>query len=224
MMIGYHCCYDLTYLKIIPFNFYNHPFWLGFRTLIVTLFITIMGISLYLATANGIAYNRFLKRLMLILGSAALITIVTLILFRERYIFFGILHFITLASVLGLLFRRFFWINLIIGFSIFLIHLTVKHPGFDHPFLQWIGLMTHKPATEDYVPLIPWFGLVLIGIAIGKHFHQPGWFRKPSPTIWELRLAFLGQHSLLIYLLHQPLLLGGILIIKQLSEKLLTFG
>jgi len=71
--------------------------------------------------------------------------------------------------------------------------------------------MTHKPPTEDYVPLLPWFGVVMLGVFAGPPMHRLASRLQPYcavPTVKWLALA--GRHSLLIYLLHQPLLLGGL--------------
>jgi len=208
LMIFYHFCYDLNYLQIMAFDFYHHPFWLGSRTLIISLFIGIVGISLYLATKRGLRVPAFGKRLAILIGVALLISIVSFIIFHERFIFFGILHFIAVASVVGLLFLRWFWFNIISGISLLIIGFNVQHSWFDQDILQWIGLMTYKPPTEDYVPLLPWFGIVLLGIALGKYLHNNGFIYQPIHSLWGRQLAWMGQHSLLIYILHQPILLG----------------
>ncbi len=209
LMIFYHFCYDLNYLQIVSFDFFHHPFWLNLRTLIVALFVGIVGMSLHLATINGLRLQAFMKRLIILLGCAVLISIVSFILFHERFIFFGILHFIALASLIGLLFSRMFLFNLICGFLIIGFS-HFQHSFFNQDILQWIGLMTYKPATEDYVPLVPWFGVVLLGMALGKYLHFGGHLHQPIQSVWGQRLATMGQHSLLIYMLHQPILLGGL--------------
>jgi uncharacterized membrane protein len=215
LMIIYHFCYDLNYFKMVAFDFSHQPVWLSFRAVIVTLFVGIVGISLHLATANGLKFHAFIKRLMILLCCAILISIISAVLFKTRFIFFGILHFIALASVLGLLFIRWFWFNLLGGLSLLVIGIKMQHPWFNHPILQWVGLMTYKPPTEDYVPLLPWFGIILLGLFVGKILHQQGyWYRQVSSS-WVPRLAVIGQHSLLIYLVHQPLLMGGLLIVQQ---------
>jgi uncharacterized membrane protein len=79
---------------------------------------------------------------------------------------------------------------------------------FDHRAWGWLGFMTAKPITEDYVPLFPWIGVMLIGIAAG-HALVRNDFRAVAPFA---RLpgvfAWLGRHSLAVYMLHQPLLIG----------------
>jgi len=109
-------------------------------------------------------------------------------------------------------FLRWLWFNFICGISLIVIGLTIQHSFFDQKILQWIGLMTHKPATEDYVPFLPWFGVLLLGMALGKYLHLGGYLYAKKIR-WGRQLIWMGQHSLLIYMLHQPILLGGLWIL-----------
>ena len=133
-------------------------------------------------------------------------------MFGARFVFFGVLHFIAVASVLGLLFLRFDWINLLFGIGLIVFAGTNTFSWFDQVGWRWIGLMTHKPATEDYVPLLPWFGVVLIGVFIAKRLLRLAWIPSLEHSLTDSRLvrilAFSGQRSLWIYLVHQPLLIG----------------
>ena len=227
LMFVYHFMFDLHYYKIVTIDFNNDPVWLGLRTLIVGLFLGVMGISLHLATANGLNQRAYVRRLLQVAGCAALVSASSYMMFPKSMIFFGILHFIAAASVLGLLFYRGFLINLCAGVALIILGLTVQHPWFDQPGWQWIGLMTHKPITEDYVPLLPWFGVVLLGLFVGKWiFPSPplnglaGTLSGLSASLgknlaqWQGKtrfsrlLAFGGRHSLPIYMLHQPVFLA----------------
>ena len=133
-------------------------------------------------------------------------------MFPQTYIFFGILHFIFVASVIGLAFLRFTWLNLLIGSALVVLGATLKFLLFDQPQWQWIGMMTHKPFTEDYVPLLPWFGIVLIGMFFARRAQARGWFEKFAAIEFDnpiaKLLAFAGRHSLIIYILHQPIFIG----------------
>lgn len=212
LMAAYHFCFDLNYFSFTHFNFNYDPFWLGFRALILSLFLGLAGISLVLATANSFNLRRYFRRLAWLAACATLVSISSRMLFPNSWIFFGVLHFILLASILGLAFLRLHWTNLLLGSGLIFLGLTVQHPLFDHPWLQWFGLMTYKPLTEDYVPLLPWFGIVLLGMFLGKLcLHSDtgkrlsGWQSDQPAT---KLLAFAGRHGLLIYMLHQPVLLG----------------
>lgn len=212
LMVGYHLCFDLNYFQLAAFDFYHSPFWLNARATIVTLFLLLVGISLHLATANGLRLASFLRRLGLLASCAALVSAASYSMFPASGIFFGVLHFIALASLLGLLFTRFYGANLIVGMAWIAAGLLAQHSWFDQPWANWIGFMTHKPVTEDYVPLFPWFGVVLLGLYLGKTLSLRGDWRKlanrqpGSPPARLLNWA--GKHSLAIYMLHQPVLLG----------------
>lgn len=212
MMFSYHFSFDLHYYGFIEQNFYSGTFWVYYRTLIVSLFLLLVGVSLHLATAKGIKAKSYFRRLGLLLFFAGLVSVISYIQFSERMIFFGILHFIAAASVLGLAFSRFYWFNLLFGSALIILGLNVQHAFFNQPLLQWFGLMTHKPFTEDYVPLLPWFGIVLIGLFLGKFIYQ--YNSLPKFKSWSSEqpairtLMFAGKHSLLIYMLHQPIFMG----------------
>lgn len=212
LMVFYHFCYDLTYFHLAQFDFYRGPFWLNLRTLIVSLFLGLVGVSLVLAADHGINKRRYFKRLGLLVLFALAITISSYFMFPGRTIVFGILHFIAFASVAGLLFVRWPMASLVMGVGIIVLAQIFQHRIFDQAWLHWLGLMTHKPATEDYVPVIPWFGVVLIGIFLGHCLQRrPGLqfvrtFQLHGTLAGGLALA--GRHSLLIYMLHQPILLG----------------
>ena len=212
MMFVFHFSFDLTYFGFTQQNFYHDPFWLNFRTVIVSTFLTVMGISLYLAHHQQFKRRRYLRRLLVLAACAALVSLSSYFMFPRSMIFFGILHFITAASVLGLLFLRYYWLNLILGVVLIIAGTLIKLPLFDHPGLQWLGMMTHKPVTEDYVPLLPWFGCVLLGIFAANWAYT----RENLPALWTWpgknpiasSLRFAGRHSLIIYMLHQPVFIG----------------
>jgi uncharacterized membrane protein len=90
---------------------------------------------------------------------------------------------------------------------------TVQLPLLDQPWLNWIGMMTHKPATEDYVPLFPWLGVVLIGVAVGSLLPRMQRTLAAGDRIAPRWLAWVGRHSLVIYLAHQPILVGALRVV-----------
>ncbi len=212
LMVFYHFCYDLVYFRLASFDFSRDPFWLSLRTLIVSLFLGLVGVSLVLAAEHGINQPRYFKRLGLLVLFALAITLNSYYMFPGRTIVFGILHFIAFASVAGLLFVHWPRTSLVVGVGLIGLNQVFQHRFFDQAWIHWVGLMTHRPATEDYVPVIPWFGVVLIGIFLGHRLQRDTvlqfvrtWHRQ---TALARGLALAGRHSLLIYILHQPLLFG----------------
>lgn len=212
MMFVFHFTFDLRFYNVVNIDFINDPFWKNFRFVIVSSFLILVGISLHLATRNGLNQRRYYRRLLMITGYALLVTLGSYLMFPESFIYFGILHFIAVASVLGLWFTRFYWANIFTGIAIVIAANLFHNTIFNQIWLQWIGFMTHLPYTEDYVPLAPWFGMVLIGIFLGKLiFNQqdePAFLSRPIHNPVARLLAFGGRHSLHIYILHQPVFLG----------------
>jgi uncharacterized membrane protein len=142
-----------------------------------------------------------------------LVTAGSYIMFPQSYIYFGILHFIAIASLLALPLAGLGPWNLAIGVGALAAGNLLSHPLFDQAPLHWIGLMTYKPATEDYVPLLPWFGVVAFGLYAGQYLAQRNlrWIDAATPSA----LAWLGRHSLFIYMVHQPILIGLIWLARQ---------
>lgn len=209
LMVIFHFCFDLSYYGLADFDFYSEPFWLHFRTIILSSFLLIMGISFALANADNFNRQQYLRRLGILIASALLISISTWLTFGDRFIFFGVLHFIAVASAVGLLFVHAGRFNLLAGVALIAFANLNQFAWFDQTGWRWIGLMTYKPGTEDYVPLLPWFGVVLIGMYLSpmvNHLAQK-YLTTPQLPLGNT-LALAGRHSLIIYLVHQPLLMG----------------
>lgn len=206
LMFIYHFSFGLSQIGYLKINFSTDFFWISFRALIVFLFLALVGIGLYLASKNKLNLLSYLKRLLLLLVYSSLITLLSQAIRPNYYVFFGILHLIFISSILGLIFVRFYWSNLIVGLTTigcgYFIHLT----SLDHPRMQWIGMNTAKPVTDDYAPLLPWFGLVLIGIFIGKTLFDRYHFE--SLNNWQAKhwltklISWAGRYSIHIYFIH----------------------
>ncbi|MDO8206255.1 MAG: heparan-alpha-glucosaminide N-acetyltransferase [Gallionella sp.] len=208
LMIAYHASFDLNYHGWIHQDFNNSSFWLAARAGIVSQFLLLVGISLVLNVQRADAAS-FWRRQAKLLAACIAVTLGSYLMFPRSFIFFGILHFILLASLLGRLCVRFHYINLLGALLVLLAGIFYSNPLFNAPALQWLGFMTYKPFTEDYVPFFPWFGVVLAGILLGRlMIAKSAWFIGHQPANWARPLALAGRHSLVIYLLHQPVLLG----------------
>ncbi|MDZ7656471.1 MAG: heparan-alpha-glucosaminide N-acetyltransferase [Sulfurimicrobium sp.] len=220
MMVAFHFCFDLNFFHLASFDFYRDAFWLNLRAFIVTLFLLIVGISFHLANGNGFRAGPFLRRLGMLACCAAAVSAGSYAIFPASGIFFGVLHFIALASVLGLMFLPLHLANLVLGIAAIAAGLSLENAWFDQPWMSWIGFTTHKPISEDYVPLFPWFGVVLLGLYLGKTLSIRGIWKKladwqPGSAPARL-LCKAGKHSLAIYILHQPALLGILYIANKL--------
>jgi uncharacterized membrane protein len=207
-MIAYHFTFDLRYFGAVRADFENDPFWLGARVAIVSSFLLLVGVSLVLAREFNVPTARFARRVALIALCALAATLGSYVVFPERFIYFGILHCIAVASVLARPLAGRPQLALALGAAAITAGLVLSHPFFDTRAASWIGFNTVKPPTEDFVPLFPWFGVVLLGIALGH-----GLVRRDFAPVALLAqapkaLRWLGRHSLVVYMLHQPVLLG----------------
>ena len=208
-MALYHGSWDLTYLGLADFDLFGDPLWLAARTGILGSFLILSGLSLVLAAEGGIDRRRFLRRFALLVLAAAGVSAVSVVMFPDSPIVFGVLHHMAVASLLGLALLRLPWPwLLLLGVAVIALGKTVVLPLFDEPWLRWIGLMTFEPESNDYVPLFPWFGGFLFGMALGRLW-RPGPARTPGGAVGR-GFAWAGRHSLAVYLLHQPVLFSSL--------------
>jgi uncharacterized membrane protein len=212
-MVVYHFSWDLGNFGFIAADVGRDLGWVIFARLIAGSFLFLVGVSLVLSTRHGLDRTRFLTRLCLIVAGAIAVSLVTWIVTPDNFVFFGILHSIAVASILGLAFIHVpAPVTAITSVAWFLIWWFISHPLFDEPALLWVGLGTVPPQTNDYVPIFPWFGVVLAGMALTKLALTDRAGRKPvtdrlsRPAPWWLVWA--GRNSLAIYLIHQPVLYG----------------
>jgi uncharacterized membrane protein len=105
----------------------------------------------------------------------------------------------------------------VLGLICLLLPTWASHPFFDSRWTNWVGLVTRKPITEDYVPLLPWLGMVLWGLAAGAWIlaRQPALLAGPLPGAVR-PLAVLGRWSLSFYMVHQPVLIGALMLVATM--------
>ena len=152
-------------------------------------------------------------------GSALIITVGTYFAFPDSSIFFGILHNIAAASLVGLLFLRApAAVTLLAAAAAFILPQYVQSELFNVKWLAWIGFSTFPPRSNDYVPLLPWLAPFLGGIAVSQFVTPRGWldrFREPSSP--RNIVASAGRHSLAFYLIHQPVLIGIVYVLSLIA-------
>jgi uncharacterized membrane protein len=213
-MAAFHFGFDLNHFGYLEprQNFYRDPLWTWQRVCIVSTFLLCAGIGQAAAHEAGQSSERFWKRWAQVAGCAVLVSVGSAVMFPKSWISFGVLHGIALmlivlrwAAPLGA------WLWPLGLLAIVLPH-VVQDPFFDTRWTNWVGLVTRKPVTEDWVPLLPWLGVMLWGFAAGRWLlaHRRAWLAGGVPA--PLRpLATLGRWPLSFYLLHQPVLIGGLL-------------
>jgi uncharacterized membrane protein len=212
MMVAYHFCYNLSWMNWTQWRLLETPGWIIWRTCIVTTFLFIAGISFNL-------HRQFWRRWGQIVAAALLVSAASFSFAGERFIYFGILHFIAVGLLITRLCQPLAVWNMALGLLVVVVGLSYQNPQFNTPFLNWIGFASAKPNTEDYVPLFPWLGVLLFGMGLGARWQQsptflPNFISKGLawvPVQASQFLQFLGRWPLSIYLLHQPILLGVML-------------
>lgn len=224
-VVLFHIVWDLEFTGIIS-GVAQHQIWLLFGRSLAATFMFLVGVSLVLAHNDTIHIKAFTRRLLTIALYASAITLVTRFVFPNSFIYFGILHAIAAATLLGVPFLR-ANASVLLGAAVILLILpsVVDTPAFNTRWLAWIGFAERPPPSNDFVPIFPWVGITLLGMVSAKLFP----FRRDrnSAAMPETQsslariLVWMGNRSLPIYLLHQPILLS---LIIPLSWLLSTQG
>ena len=212
-MAAYHLGWDLADFRLaspdLPFT---PPMRLLSHT-VADVFLALVGVSLALAHRKGFNQRAFWRRLAVVAGAAALVTVATFIPFPGMGVWFGILHCIAVASLIaGPFVTGPAWASLAVGLAAIAAPFLFRSTLFDPPWLLWLGLGEALPNTVDWYPLLPWAGVVFLGLALAR---TDGAIRKlTSPERWRAASSaaratcFAGRHSLPIYLVHQPVFFG----------------
>ena len=212
-MAIYHFTWDLEHFSYVEHGLTGSGGWRIFARTIASSFLFLVGVSLVLAHGRQIRWRSFLKRLSQVAAGALAVTIVTLFATPNSFVYFGILQQIVVASLLGLLFLRLpWWLTAVAAVLAVALPHFVASPLLDPKWLNWIGLFRTPPVSNDFVPIFPFFGAVLAGIAVSRFSLDHRVFDRLRMLNDRLRalnpLGALGRHSLLFYLLHQPILYG----------------
>ena len=223
MMVVYHLLFDLSALAGYDIDVVT-GFWRLWARVTASLFITLVGVSLTLsltrarqAAPAAPLFGKFLRRGLEVFGCGLLVTAATAILYPSEVVTFGILHFIGTGIVLAFPFLGLKWLNLPLGLACLVLGRLIEGATLPFPWLWWLGLPPAGYSTFDYFPLFPSFGLILLGVWAGellypahvRHFPLPDLSATPPARL----LGTLGRHSLLIYLIHQPLLMGALMLL-----------
>jgi uncharacterized membrane protein len=209
-MFAFHLTWDLSYFGYMDSQFVFERAFSVFGDTIGSAFLGIAGASLVLAHAPTFRAHAYMRHLAMIVAAAAAVTLATYIFIPGGFIFFGILHCIAFASLIALPFLFLPWwaAALAATLAIAAPRLFVS-PIFDAPAWWWTGLSTFEPRTNDYRPILPWLGVLLCGLAlmkIGDRFALREFLARWQPrNLFTRGVVLGGQHSLTIYLVHQPI-------------------
>jgi len=229
-MTVFHFCFDLNQFGYIRQDFHHAPLWTWQRTCIVSLFLFCAGIGQAIALGQGQSWPRFWRRWLQILGCAMLVTASSWWMYPQSFIYFGVLHGMAVLLILVRLTTH--WGGWL--WPLGALAIAAKFAGayaletatlapltavFNSPALNWIGLITRLPVTEDYVPLLPWLGLIWWGAATGNWLMRGGMRHLTRTLPATLNpLASLGRWSLSYYMLHQPVLIGALMALAWLAK------
>ena len=222
LMIIFHFIYDLNHFSIIYYKLWEGPFAYT-SSIVASIFVLLVGVSLtinYNKKRNQMSQKEIQKNWVIrgtkLFSLGLLITVISFIIIPDRFVIFGILHCIGISIILSIPFITFTWHNLLFGSILIGSGLYLRLLSFDFSWLIPIGFLPPKYYTIDYFPLLPWFGVVLIGISLGHYLYPKGQRRYHIPDIpikgFNQKICFMGRHSLQIYFLHQPVLISIILI------------
>jgi uncharacterized membrane protein len=222
-MAVFHFLFDLNHYGYLQprHSFHHDALWVSQRTVIVSLFLFCAGLGVAVAQAQGQSWARFWRRWAQVAGCAVLVTASSYWMYPKSFIYFGVLHgMAVMLLILRLSAARWrgsdalWWLAgaMVLALAWAAPALVQSDPRltvFNERWLNWIGLISHKPITEDYVPLLPWLGLMLWGFAGTRWVlrHRPTWLAGPLPPGGRA-LAVLGTWSLSYYMLHQPVMIG----------------
>jgi uncharacterized membrane protein len=189
------------------------PQWVFIARSILAVFLFLVGVGLVLGHGNGIRWRGFWRRWLFVVAGALIITAATYFVFPQSFVYFGVLHAIALFSLLGLAFVLTpLWLPIVVAAVVIALPFFHSDPLFNEKAWSWLGFWQVPPPTNDLVPVFPWFGAVLLGIIAARLVLASGLATRLAAIALSGRLprllAFLGRWSLLIYLIHQPILLG----------------
>jgi uncharacterized membrane protein len=219
MMVIFHLMWDLVIFRITPNVVLYAGFWKYFQRTTAITFLLLVGVSLTVSyrraqarqTGESRLFSKFFWRGLTVFGIGMGFTLFGWVS-GFGYVHFGVLHLIGVAIILAYPLLEYRWLNFGLWLMLYLLGGALRGVYWDHNWLTWLGLHTRLYAPLDYFPLIPWFGVVLLGVAIGNTLYGPQGRLLPLPDLgywWPARLLqWLGKHSLIIYVIHQPLLLA----------------
>jgi uncharacterized membrane protein len=206
-MVAYHGAWFATEAGLFDLPIRSDLRWVAFQKCIAGAFFGLVGVSLQLSAPLRPA--PFLRRIGRVGGCAGVVTVTSIVLDPDRVVTFGILHAIACCSILALPLLRLPSIALLLGAAVLVfLGLEVRLEALDHPALYWTGLAPRVPRTFDHQPFLPWFGVVVGGLVLGRWLRRLPDGGPACQSAGPRFLGLLGRHSLFLYMAHVPVLIS----------------
>ena len=219
VMVLFHFSWDLQYFNLLQTDLLNQ--FARPASNLAAVFVMLVGVSLTLSYRRELQtrwdgqswkmFKKYLTRGAFIFALGLGITLLA-VLISDGRVDFGILHLIGFSIVAAFPFLRFRWLNLALGSAMLLVgYAVVTQITPESNWFLWLGFRPEAYATQDYFPILPWFGWTLIGLALGNFLYSPPderRFKLPdlSNRAGVRHFSAVGRNSLLIYIVHQPIL------------------
>lgn len=219
-MVAYHFLWDLSFFGLYPADV-TQGAWQVFARAGASLFLLLVGLSINLAAARWppeACGREWRSRGLKLWGWALAITLVTRWALGDQFVRFGVLHLIGTALLLAPLLWRWRRLSGALGVALVAGALAAHRFTVATSWLIPVGITPPGFQTVDYFPVLPWLGVVAIGIHVGQRLEalwqrraqgRPAALLLPSPPAWLRPFCWLGRHALAVYLVHQPVLLAG---------------
>ena len=229
MMVVYHTTYDLEALGGYDVDATSGN-WALFADATAGLFLFLVGVSLAISRARTSLtgwrlFGKYLARGLRILAYGMILTGVFLVL-NMGVVAFGILHLIGVSIILAYPFLKLRLTNLVLGSLIFVAgqYVLAQDLASESFWLLPFGVVPEGVMMPDYRPLLPWFGVVLIGLSFGNLVYASGSRPASLPNeapLFARPLLPLGRNSLFIYLIHQPIVIALLALTGTISLNIL---
>lgn len=206
LMFIYHFSYDLMTFNFMARETFNSFFMTAIGRSCLAIFMFCVGYSLALTHRNGIQWKKFWQRWLKIAGGAGLVSLGTYLSYPTYWIYFGILHCIAVTSIMVLPLLRTPNLSLVLGMAMMIAFVFFNY---HLPFFQ-----LDRPSL-DYIPVFPWMWSALVGIGL----HQFD-LHKKIRLPYSRQAFWLSSHSLAIYLVHQPILVGITYVAQQITNNI----
>ena len=218
LMVVFHLNYSLVNIFSMEMLNFSEDFWYIIWKIAANIFILVAGFSFFLSENKN--PKKIVKKYFgysVILGIIAVwISFITFAFFPTEYIRFGILHFFSLWFVLLIFFRKLGYYNFIL-WSIIIIYWAFLIPIIENQQLYWLWFTYLGFTSADYYPIFPYMWVLLLWYSLWKIFEDYKYnkFLKTHRklNISEKFLVYISKKSLIIYLIHQPIIIGSLYIL-----------